>query len=70
MGHELAKVTVMRSFNILPAGAIGPSFETRPTAGGSLAADVGFSLPSGWWLLPSVLGGAGIWVWGLMSLFG
>lgn len=25
--------------------------------------------PSGWWLLPSVIGGAGFWVWAAVSLF-
>lgn len=60
----------MRSINTFPAGALGSNFEARRHVAGSATADVGFSLPSGWWLLPSVLGGAGIWVWGLMSIFG
>lgn len=28
------------------------------------------SLPSGWWLLPSVVLGSGIWVWLIASLIG
>lgn len=27
-------------------------------------------LPSGWWLLPSILGGALIWVYAIVSLVG
>lgn len=28
-----------------------------------------FQLPNGWWLLPSILGGAGIWIATLTALF-
>jgi hypothetical protein len=31
--------------------------------------EVEIRVPAGWWLLPSILAGAGIWVAGLTALF-
>lgn len=60
----------MRSITSNTSIAFGSETMRMSTGPASGFTNPEFSLPAGWWLMPTILGGAGIWVAVIMAVVG